>query len=548
MNGGDVYTGSFSGSGGSGSGGTPTTTPSGTTTTPFVVTLTNPLANAVVSGTTTVAATVSDGVAVTDVQFFVDTTSIDTATTSYATIWDTTSVANGTHSIVAVGKDTLGRFATSTITITVDNGGVSTTTTPLTIAVTDPLDGATVSSTTVPLAAVVSDSIAVTGVQFFIDTTPIGTLLTTSYTTTWDSTSVTNGTHTLTAVATDAADNHATSTITVDVENTSSGGGTIAPLTVTITTPVDGAVVSGSTLGIIATTSDSVAVTSVQFKIDSVNVGTPLTTTYATTWDTTSVANGSHTIAAIALDSLGRYATSTATVDVENGTITSSLSISFVNPNNNATVSGAAVPLVAAVTHTATIVAVQFLLDDPEPLGIGVPVVDNYTVNLDTTGIPNGQHELLAVTQDVLGEWATSTIMVDVENGRVCIGTCPVTPTVPSGGGGVISGPLSVGYTNSGSASSTASSSTPPLLGVGSTTPSEVVSPVASSTSATSSLATTTPAPTAKTGTVTTPGAPNTGAGGERTANMLFLVISIVLGSGGGIYVVRSRSVQTDLV
>jgi len=80
-------------------------------------------------------------------------------------------------------------------------------TTPPTISITAPANGATVSGT-VSLSANATDNVAVTGVQFFLDAANLGLpLVAGPYSVSWDSTSTSNGTHTLTAQARDAAGN-----------------------------------------------------------------------------------------------------------------------------------------------------------------------------------------------------------------------------------------------------------------------------------------------------------------------------------------------------
>ncbi|HTF25958.1 MAG TPA: Ig-like domain-containing protein [Candidatus Limnocylindria bacterium] len=80
-------------------------------------------------------------------------------------------------------------------------------TTPPTISITAPANGATVSGT-VTVSANASDNVAVTGVQFFLDGASLGLQLVTGpYSVSWSSTSTTNGAHTLTAQARDAAGN-----------------------------------------------------------------------------------------------------------------------------------------------------------------------------------------------------------------------------------------------------------------------------------------------------------------------------------------------------
>lgn len=85
--------------------------------------------------------------------------------------------------------------------------------------------GGTVSGT-VNLAANASDNVGVVGVQFKVDGVNTGSEDTTSpYGVSWNSASVPNGNHTITAVARDAAGNTTTSAaVTVNVSNTVSGG------------------------------------------------------------------------------------------------------------------------------------------------------------------------------------------------------------------------------------------------------------------------------------------------------------------------------------
>jgi hypothetical protein len=89
------------------------------------------------------------------------------------------------------------------------------------VSLTAPANGATVSGSAVALTATASDDVGVTGVQFRLDGAPLGAEDTSApYATTWNTTTATNGTHTLTAVARDAAANTTTSTtVTTTVDN-----------------------------------------------------------------------------------------------------------------------------------------------------------------------------------------------------------------------------------------------------------------------------------------------------------------------------------------
>ena len=91
------------------------------------------------------------------------------------------------------------------------------------------------------------------------------------------------------------------------------------PPTVSITSPAYGATVSG-TITITATASDDQGVAGVQFQLDGVNGGAEDTgAPYSISWDTTTAANGSHTITAVARDAAGNQTTSSpVTVTVSN--------------------------------------------------------------------------------------------------------------------------------------------------------------------------------------------------------------------------------------
>jgi hypothetical protein len=90
---------------------------------------------------------------------------------------------------------------------------------------------------------------------------------------------------------------------------------TIAP-TVSITSPANGATVSGS-VSITANASDNVGVTRVDFLIDGAVVSNDSASPYQYSWSSGSVANGAHAIATRAYDS-EQYAESSITVTVSN--------------------------------------------------------------------------------------------------------------------------------------------------------------------------------------------------------------------------------------
>ncbi len=88
------------------------------------------------------------------------------------------------------------------------------------------------------------------------------------------------------------------------------GGDTTAPTT-SITAPLNGATVSGTT-NVSATASDNVGVTKVEFYLDGALQSTDTTSPYAWSWNTASAANGAHSLTTKAYDAANNIGTSAA--------------------------------------------------------------------------------------------------------------------------------------------------------------------------------------------------------------------------------------------
>jgi len=92
-------------------------------------------------------------------------------------------------------------------------------TTPPTVSITQPANNSTVSGS-VTIAATAADNVGVAGVQFQVDGANLGAQVTTApYSVSWNSTLVANGSHVLKAIASDAAGNTASASVTVTVSN-----------------------------------------------------------------------------------------------------------------------------------------------------------------------------------------------------------------------------------------------------------------------------------------------------------------------------------------
>jgi Bacterial Ig domain len=288
-------------------------------------------------------------------------------------------------------------------------------TTAPTVSLTAPASGATVSGT-VNLTATASDNIKVAGVQFLVDGTALGAEDTKSpYRVSWNTTTATNGTYTLTAVARDAAGNTTTSEpVTVTVNNPDT-----TPPMVSVTPPAGGAPVSG-TVTLAATASDNTGVVAgVQFRLDGANLGAEDTSSvdgYGVSWNTTTATNGIHTLTAVARDAAGNITTSApVTVTVNNNPDTTAPTVSLIGPATGATVKGT-VNLGATATDNVGVAGVQFLLDDAA-LGAEDPTSPYGPVSWNTATVSDGIHTLTAVARDAAGNTTTSApVTVTVAN------------------------------------------------------------------------------------------------------------------------------------
>jgi regulation of enolase protein 1 (concanavalin A-like superfamily) len=206
--------------------------------TPPTVAVTSPAAGAMVSGTVTLAASASDNTGVTNVQFRVNGVNSGAADTvaPYGTTWTTTGLTAGTYSITALASDAAGNVAESApVAVTLGDA------TAPTVTVTSPAAGSTVSGS-ITLAATATDNVGVASVQFRVNGSSVGTADTAApYATTWSTTGLAAGTYTVTAVASDAAGNQATSS---GVSVTIASGVVVNARSVSFTSPSQNALMT----------------------------------------------------------------------------------------------------------------------------------------------------------------------------------------------------------------------------------------------------------------------------------------------------------------
>ena len=279
-----------------------------------------------------------------------------------------------------------------------------------TTTILSPASGATIGGTVVVTAAA-SDDVGVTTVDLLVDGVKVATASAAPYTFTFDTGPLSLGAHQLRTRAHDAAGNVGYSaSVNVQV------GDSTAP-TVSITTPAEGAFFGGSPLlRIILSATDNVGIT----HIDYLDGATLLAsrdgqTPYLFDWDISTVAEGTHTLTARALDQRGNAATSTAvhvTIDrtAPNVTVTA--------PVVGARLTGA-VLLQATATDNVALAGVTFY-DNTTLLGTVAAPPFNWSWN--TYPVADGVHGLTIRATDKAGNIKDGYVTVTVDNA--------VTPTL----------------------------------------------------------------------------------------------------------------------
>ncbi len=368
-------------------------------TTPPSVSIASPAAGGTISGTVPVQVTASDNVGVASVILKLDGTSLGSDTSSpYTFSWNTSTVPNGTHTLTATAADAAGNTASNSISATVSNTTADAT--PPTVGVSSPAAGATVSGTTsVQVSA--SDNVGVTSVGLSVDGVSIGIDTTAPYTFSWNTTSVPNGIHTVTAAASDAAGNTASSSISVTVNNTVLD---TTPPTVAISAPTSGATLAGA-VSVQVSAGDNVGVTSVSLKLDGSTLGTIAAAPYAFSWNTTTAANGAHTLAATAADAAGNTATTSISVVVSNITAdTTPPTISITSPASGSVISGVLSVYVNAADNVGVVMVELYADGVLRATSSSAP----FTTKWNTKRVASGPHTLQCKAYDAAGNVGTS--------------------------------------------------------------------------------------------------------------------------------------------
>jgi hypothetical protein len=298
---------------------------------------------------------------------------------------------------VGISLRSVGSFTADDLEL-VDNG--PTDQTPPAVSLTAPAGGSTVEGTT-PITADATDNLGVTSVRFFLDGVSLGSKTSptvsggSTYLWNWDTTTASEGPHTLTAVATDTDSNQTTSApvavtvvrdttapnTTIQCNGSSSCGGWLkAPVSVTLKA------------------TDNVAVGSTYYTTDGSEPSASNGTLYSGPFSVSSTT----AVRYRSVDTSGNWEEAKAQLLQVDAQAPAS---SITAPSSGATVTGT-VAILDEATDNIGVASVRFFLDGVSLGSKTSPTVtggSTYKWNWDTTGVSEGTHTLTTVATDLAG-------------------------------------------------------------------------------------------------------------------------------------------------
>ncbi|MDE3057019.1 MAG: T9SS type A sorting domain-containing protein [Bacteroidota bacterium] len=352
--------------------------------------------------------------------------------------------------------------------------------TPPTVSITSPANGAAVSGT-ITIGASASDNVGVAGVQLTVDGANFGSEITSApYSTPLNTAQYANGTHTIAAVARDAAGNKATASVSVTISNTTppppASSSDLVIFQESLTSPwvnnswsanvtygsTDQAYAGSYSIKTALTAAwgafsvhygnwgsagvNTSSYTSVDFAVYGATSGTTLSIFFendggqkfpAVNYGT--IAAGQWTVISIPMSKLNPNNYTVNRLDIQDvsgsvvtfyidnlrltGTTTATTTadttkptVAFTAPANGTTVTGT-ITVSANATDNVNVAGVQFKVDGAN-LGSEVTTTP-YSVSWNTTQAANGAHTLTAAARDSAGNTATASVTVTVSNSTV---------------------------------------------------------------------------------------------------------------------------------
>jgi len=400
---------------------------------PPTVSIANPQTGQQVEDTVKVLAIASDESKITEVAFFVNGDSVfSDHAYPYEYDWVTTHLADSTsHAIAAKAFDTSRNWTYSTpVTVTVFERGDKTSPT---VALLYPNAGSVLSGI-VDVVMDAADNVGVTLIEFYIDGKMAAYDNSAPWGFSWNTDTLSAGTHTLYVKAYDASGNEGT---TGNITFTIADDPDVTSPTVILLYPTAGSEISG-TIDVVIDAYDDVGVILMEFYVDGILVATDNNSPWGFSWNTTNLSNGDHSLYIKAYDEAGNEGTTgnllfTIADDITAPTVT------LLYPGAGSVISDTVNVLVDA-SDDVGVTLVEFYVDgNLEASDTNVP----WGFAWDTGTLSSGTHILYIKAYDAVNNVGTTgnisfTVADDPDV------TSPTVLLLYPGAGSVISGTVDV--------------------------------------------------------------------------------------------------------
>lgn len=286
----------------------------------------------------------------------------------------------------------------------VQGGGGGGDSTPPTVKITSPVNNSIVKGM-VQINATALDNVGVERVDFLVDGVPVGSDTVPPYSATWNSDTVNETTHTISARAFDAGNNSAEDSVVVTVDRT--------PPAIVFTTPQS---IGGNppllagTVPVQFNVTDKSVVNRLDFFVDNVQRAT-LAPPFSYLLNTVSLSDGLHTLRGNAADAAGNIGTATLTVRSDN----TRPKVEINSPKSGDLVSGI-FTVDTTISDANKIGSAAFYVDGTLKGTTSNPASDNVTFNWDTTREIGKNHTLLLDAFDKAGNENSATVSVILIN------------------------------------------------------------------------------------------------------------------------------------
>lgn len=277
-----------------------------------------------------------------------------------------------------------------------------------TVNISTPTNGTVLSGTT-SLIASASDNIAVVSVDFYLNSSKIGSASQSggNWLLSFNSLSQTNGGFSLTAQARDQAGNSTSSTtVNISINNQTSD---TTPPQINITAPSNESTLTG-TVTFSASASDNVQITSVTFRIDATTLGVKTGTPYSVQLVTTNYYNGHHTLTAIASDGINSSQQSIS-VNLNNGTDQTTPIVQITAPSSSPySWSDGNLIITANASDNVGVVKIEFYINDYLVASENSSSISRRWMY---SGTPAGSYILKAKAYDAAGNSGEAAVQID---------------------------------------------------------------------------------------------------------------------------------------